>query len=312
MGNDVDDVLALSMLHALQTRGDCKLLGVTITKPDELAGPFVNAMNTFYGRPTIPIGCTHADLTNVPSKFLPLVQAKDGGVFQYPHTLRRSSDAPEAARLLRTLLSREPDGSVVIVQVGYFSNLAALLDTAADTTSPLTGRELVRRKVKLVSLMAGLFKPMGRSQKFGEFNVVQDLKASRKVAAEWPTPMVWSGFEIGIAIPFPAISIERDFDYVAHHPAAEAYYLYQPPPHERPTWDLTSALYAVFSDRGYFGLSEPGQVTVEADGSTHFTAKPDGRDRFLTLDKLQAARVKEAFVQFVSEPPKGVESAAAK
>src|SRR5690348_15323627 len=55
IGNDVDDVLALSMLHALQTRGDCELLAVTITKPDDLAGPFVDALNTFYGRPGLPI-----------------------------------------------------------------------------------------------------------------------------------------------------------------------------------------------------------------------------------------------------------------
>ena len=59
-------------------------------------------------------------------------------------------------------------------------------------------------------------------------------------------------------MPYPAVSIERDFGYVPHHPAAEAYCLYNPPPHERPTWDLTSALYAVRPDRGYFDLSEPG------------------------------------------------------
>ena len=54
IGNDVDDVMALAELHALETRGDCKLLGVTITKPDDLAGPFVDMLNTFYGRPHIP------------------------------------------------------------------------------------------------------------------------------------------------------------------------------------------------------------------------------------------------------------------
>jgi hypothetical protein len=96
VGNDVDDVLALSMLHALQTRGECELLAVTITKPDELAGPFVDAVNTFYGRPGIPIGFTHAKLTNEPSKFLPLAEVKDGGKLRYPHHLSRSSKAPEA------------------------------------------------------------------------------------------------------------------------------------------------------------------------------------------------------------------------
>src|ERR1035441_8317775 len=132
IGNDVDDVLALSVLHAFQTRGECELLAVTITKPDELAGPFVDAVNTFYGRPNIPIGFTHAGLKNEPSKFLPLAETKDGRKLRYPHRLKRSSDAPEATALLRQVLSRQPDRSVVLVQVGYFSNFAALLDTPGD------------------------------------------------------------------------------------------------------------------------------------------------------------------------------------
>ena len=306
VGNDVDDVLALSMLHALESRGDCKLLAVTITKPDELAGPFVDAMNTFYGRPEIPIGFTHAGLKNESSKFLSLADAKDAGLPRYPHRLQRSSDAPAATQLLRKILSQQPAHSVVLIQVGYFSNFAALLDTSADDNSPLLGRELVRQKVSFLSVMAGSFKPIGESKHFLEFNVTQDLPASRKLAEGWPTPIVWSGFEIGIAVPYPAISIERDFAYARHHPAAEAYRLYNPPPHERPTWDLTSTLYAVMPDRGYFGLSSPGRVTVEEDGFTRFTPDPQGRDRFLTLTETQIPRVKEALVQLASQPPAGV------
>src|ERR1035437_5670967 len=300
VGNDVDDVLALSVLHALQTRGECELLAVTITKPDELAGPFVDAVNTFYGRPGIPISFTHAGLTNEPSKFLPLAETKDGRKFRYPHQLRRSSDAPEATSLLRKVLSRQPDRSVVMVQVGYFSNFAALLDTPGDKLSPLVGRDLVQQKVKLLSVMAGGFQTNLHDR---EFNVVMDLPASRRLVPNWPTPIVWSGFEIGIAVPYPAVSIERDFGYVPHHPAAEAYCLYNPPPHERPTWDLTSVLCAVRPDRGYFGLSSPGRVTVEEDGFMRFTPAPEGRDRFLTLTDVQAARVKDALVELVSQPP---------
>lgn len=306
VGNDVDDVLALSVLHALETRGHCTLLGVTITKPDELAGPFVDAVNTFYGRANIPIGYTHAKLKNQPSKFLGLAEIKDGDKLRYPHQLKHSSDAPEATQLLRRLLSHEADHSVVMVQVGFFSNFAALLDTLGDDNSPLSGRELVQRKVKFLSVMAGSFKAIPGQEHFLEFNVVQDLPASRKLAADWPGKIVWSGFEIGIAIPFPAVSIEQDFAYVPHHPAAEAYRLYMPPPHERPTWDLTSVLYAVFSDRDYFGLSAPGQVTVEKDGFTSFHEAVEGRDRFLTLTDVRAARAKEALVQLASEPPENV------
>jgi hypothetical protein len=303
IGNDVDDVLALSMLHAFQSRGDCELLAVTITKPDELAGPFVDAINTFYGRPSIPIGFTRSGLKNEPSKFLPLAEARDGSKLRYPHHLKRSSDAPPATELLRKILSKQPDHSVTLIQVGYFSNLAALLDTSPDRYSSLGGLDLVSAKVKLLSVMAGAFRKIDQNAHYLEYNVTQDLPSARKLASAWPTPIVWSGFEFGISVPFPAFSIEHDFSYVPHHPAAEAYCLYNPPPHERPSWDLTSVLYAVMSDRDYFSLSESGSVTVEADGFTRFVGKPSGRDRFLSLNPVQATRVKEALVQLASEPP---------
>ena len=306
IGNDVDDVLALSLLHALQSRGQCELLAVTITKPDELAGPFVDVMNTFYGRPGIPIGFTRNPVKNDPGKFLPLAEAKDDGHLRYPHRLRRSSELPPATQLLRRILRDQAPRSIVLVQVGYFSNFAALLETPPDADSPLNGEDLVREKVKFLSVMAGAFKTIDRNDHYLEFNVTQDLPAARKLAAKWPTPIVWSGFEIGIAVPYPAVSIERDFQYVKHHPAAEAYCLYEPPPHQRPTWDLTSALYAVCADRAYFGLSVPGQVSIEPDGFTSFKADPQGRDRYLTLTESQAARVKEALVQLASQPPEGL------
>lgn len=304
IGNDVDDALALGLLHALGDRGACELLGVTITRSDELAGPYVDAVNTFYGRPNLPIGFIRAKPETDASKFLLLAEARDGERARYPHDLKRSSDAPDSLRLLRQLLAAQPDGSVVMVQVGYFSNFAALLDTPADDLSPLKGRELIKQKVKLLSLMAGAFQTIGDNNHYPEFNVYKDIPAAQKLSRDWPTPIVWSGFEIGIALPYPAVSIERDFRFVTHHPLAEAYQLYSPTPHERPTWDLTSALYAVLPDRGFFGLSEAGTVMVEADGFTRFTPQANGRDRFLKLDSAQVGRVREALVQLSSQPPK--------
>ena len=56
IGNDVDDALALAMLHAFETRHEARLLAVTITKDNQWAAPYVDLVNTFYGRPDIPIG----------------------------------------------------------------------------------------------------------------------------------------------------------------------------------------------------------------------------------------------------------------
>ena len=304
IGNDVDDVLALAMLHSLMTRGDCDLLAVTVTKSAAQAGPFVDAVNTFYGRPDLPIAVIRRPNTPEPGKFLPLADALADGRPRYPHDLKASAEAADPNQLLRKLLSQQPDNSLALVQVGFFSNFAALLDTPGDESSPLTGKELVKQKVKLLSIMAGSFQTMEHNNHYLEYNVKIDVPAAQKLAKEWPTPIVWSGFEIGIAVPYPHESIERDYNYVPHHPVKESYVLYNPPPHDRPTWDLTAVLYAVHPDRGYFDLSPPGAVTVENDGFTRFQPKAKGRDRFLIMSDLQAARVREALVQLSSQPPR--------
>jgi hypothetical protein len=55
MGNDVDDLIALCMIHSLQKRGACKLLAVTITKDHPQAAAFVDAVNTFMVTRTRPL-----------------------------------------------------------------------------------------------------------------------------------------------------------------------------------------------------------------------------------------------------------------
>jgi purine nucleosidase len=302
IGNDVDDALAIGVIHALQSRGECELLAVTVSKDHPLSAAFVDCLNTFYGRGDIPIGAVRKGPTPNPSPFTVLANQLDNGKPRYPHDLKSGNDAPEATALLRKVLVSQPDDSVVMVQVGLSVNLARLLASPADKYSPMTGRELVQKKVKLLSLMAGAFQPI-EGKVHLEYNVVEDIPSARKLAVDWPTPMIYSGFEIGLAITYPASSIERDYKYVAHHPLAEAYCLFMPPPHNRPTWDLTSVLQAVLPDHGYFTLSEPGRVMVADNGETKFVKEANGPHRYLIADREQEVRVREALVQLASQPP---------
>jgi purine nucleosidase len=300
---DCDDVLALGMIHALESRGVCRLVAVTVSADHALAAPFVDAVNTFYGRGQVPIGVVRPAGVVSDSKYLALADARDDGRARYPHRLALGKDAPGATAVLRAALAAQPDGSVVVVQVGFSTNLARLLDSAPDDRSPLGGEALVRQKVQRLSLMAGAFRPIDGNGRYREYNVAQDVPSARTLAARWPTPMEWSGFEIGVALPYPAVSIERDYGYVPHHPLAEAYVRFMPPPHNRPTWDLTSVLQAAYPDRGYFDLSRPGTVVVEPDGVTRFAPDPAGRHRYLVLKPEQAPRALEALVQLASQPP---------
>lgn len=307
MGNDSDDVMALCMLHTLQTRGAVDLLAVTITKDHPLAAAFVDAINTFYGRPDIPVGVVKNGATKEEGKFNKLAQAKgDGDGLRYPHNLKSGDDAPEATGLLRKLLASQPDGSVTLAQVGFFTNFQRLLASQPDDHSPLNGKDLIAKKVKVLSVMAGAFQTIGWNTRHLEYNVICDIPAAQTLAKEWPTPILWSGFEIGIAAAYPYDSIERDFGYIKHHPLPDAYALYSPKGHHRPTWDPTAVLAAVYPDRGYFTLSPGGTVVVEDNGATVFREGKDGkgRDRYLSMSPEQVGRVREAIVQLCVEPPR--------
>lgn len=304
IGNDIDDALALAMLHAFQDRGECQLLAVTITKDNALAVSFVDLINTFYGHGAVSIGRVQQGKTPEAGKFLqPVVEARDEhGALLYPRRLAPDAPVPEAVMLLRKTLAAQPDGSVAMVQVGFFTNLARLLDSPPDEYSPLTGCELVARKVKLLSLMAGHFTTTG-PLKAGKYNIVIDIPAAQKVFSDWPTPIYVSPWELGAALKYPAISIARDYSYVPHHPVAEGYRHYLKFPYDRPTWDLTSVLYAVRPERDYFAVSDAGKITVDATGKTQFAAVSGGKHFVISATLEQKARVLEAMIELASQPP---------
>jgi inosine-uridine nucleoside N-ribohydrolase len=302
MGNDIDDALALAMLHAFQSRHEANLIAVTVTKDNKWAAPYIDLADTFYGRPEIPIGMVRNGKTpeSSPMIQIPSERRRADGSFVYPHRILDGSQAPEAVSLLRQTLAKQADGSVVIVQVGFSTNLARLLETKGDAASADDGPTLVRKKVRLLSVMGGNFAD-GKS----EFNLAKDVPAAVKLFHDWPTPIVVSGFEVGNALPFPAQRIEHDFAYVQDHPVADAYRSYMKMPYDRPTWDLTAVLYAVRPDENYFSLSQPGTITVLPDGSSHFEPSANGNHRYLIIKDEQRARTLEAMIVLASEPPAG-------
>jgi inosine-uridine nucleoside N-ribohydrolase len=299
MGNDIDDALALSMLHALHSRGEIELKAITVTKDHPSAAPFVDMVNTFYGRYMLPIGMVRDGVTKQPGKYLNgVLEMKDSnGQLVFPRQLRSGTEAPEAVDLIRRTLTRSNDNSVVIIQVGFATNLARLLVLPSDV-------DLVKQKVKLVVAMFGQFPSDEKKPAAREYNVKEDIASAQAWTKDWPTPVVFSGYEVGHQIKFPAESITKDFNY-ATHPVVEAYKLYGTFPYDRSTYDLTAVLYAARPDRGYFGLSEPGTVSVDATGRNFFVPSPNGQHRYLTVNPEQRARVLEALIYLSSEPPHG-------
>ncbi len=294
MGNDIDDALALAMLHSLTSRGECRLIGVTLTNANSFAVPYVRMIDRFYGREALPVGAA-------------LKHLKDGDHDNYlsaalksaPEEYRGSdlhAAAEPAVIVLRRLLAASTE-KVIIVQVGFSTNLAALLDSKGDAISPMNGMELAKTKVALLSAMAGNFVETNP-----EYNVNLDLAAAQNVFERWPTPVLFSGFEIGRDLLYPASSIEKDFTYAKWHPIAVSYRAYNKMPYDRPSWDLTAALAAVRPSSKYFSVSPKGKVHVDDHGTTRFVSG-DGDRQYLVLDAAQRAKALEALILLTSEPP---------
>lgn len=313
IGGDIDDAFALALIHRLADRGSVELLGVTLTNPNEVAARFVAAVNAKYGRPDVPVGVpanSRKDDDQYSAKTLAQKTA-DGAV---EHPVPDGFEPVEAIALLRRLLADAEDGSVVIVQVGYATNLAALLETPGDSISPLTGRELAAKKVRLLSLMGGAFtfdESTAAYRDHKEWNVICDVPAMRKVARDWPSTAVFSGYETGDLVRMSPVNLKNDYrrsptakilyDAFGHWTTRNTNEGYD---HRRPTWDLTAVLFVARPEagRGYFALSEAGEVDVRDDGLTTFRPDPNGRRRVYILDAAARIRVEEAFVNLCSEP----------
>ncbi|MBR3744972.1 MAG: nucleoside hydrolase [Bacteroidales bacterium] len=291
MGNDIDDAMALDMLYKYVEDGKINLLAVMINKEGSAPAEFVDIMNTFYGH-QVPIGVRYggdpAEKGGVNFAEVISGMKDDAGQPVFQRTLEHCDTLPDALSLYRKILSEVPDKSVKIISVGFFGNLGALLENEP---------ELVEKKVVSLTTMGGCFFAPN-----GEFNLLGDLEASRKVFDNWPTEIVTSPFEVGIAICYPGESIENDLEWGIPHPMREGYLAYCPMPHDRPCWDLTATLYAVEGGE-WFTISEPGIISVGEDGVATFTADSAGKQRYLAVTPEQATAIREHFVEILTRKP---------
>ena len=282
LGPDYDDVGAMAVLHALADSGYVDILATLSSNHDESVIPCIDVLNTYFNRPDIPLGAPKSEggvtmTSGHKIKWTEVLPAK------YPHKTKKTSDASDAVEVYRKILSSQPDNSVVICTIGFFTNLKDLLLSAGDEYSSLPGKELVAKKVKHLVSMAGLF-PQGR-----EFNVFCDTPASKVVAEQWPTEIVFSGFEIGNAILTGKKLVASD---IADSPVKDAYVqcFAEGDPDGRQSWDHTAVLVAVKGYEPYYNVERGTFNIVDDEGTNSWT--PDAAGKHLRLiEKLSPAQM---------------------
>lgn len=294
LGPDYDDVGAMALMHALADSGQVNILAVVSSNKDERVIPCIEVLNTYFNRPDIPVGAPKSEggaslTTWHKTKWTEVLPAR------YPHKTARTSDAPDAVKVYRRVLSAQPDNSVVICTIGFFTNLKDLLLSGGDEYSPLSGRDLVAKKVKRLVSMAGLF-PEGK-----EFNVYCDVAASRVVADQWPTEIIFSGFEIGNVIFTGKKLVQMD---VEGSPVKDAYSLClaEGDPDGRMSWDLTAVLVAIKGYEPYYKVERGTFRVVNDEGANDWTPDGEGRDLRL-IERIPAAEMAVLIENYMMHQP---------
>jgi inosine-uridine nucleoside N-ribohydrolase len=175
--SDVDDAGTVALLHALADRGEVKLLAMGISSRHPSSAPCLDALNTYYGRGDIPIGILKGEGGDNGSKYAQTI-AKE-----FPHDLASVEEAPSATSLYRRVLASQPDRSVVIVTVGFLTNVRNLLASGPDDASKLSGEQLVQRKVKAWVCMGGAGTRRRRCTPCGDSAAVWTSSGTYTVAA---------------------------------------------------------------------------------------------------------------------------------
>jgi hypothetical protein len=278
MFSNTDDVGALAIAFALQLKGEAKVIALGVNTRTSRPAVATNswkctaAIAQFYNSGSVPIGSDMPDNgteTNSPDFIGPCSKLASA-----------STTSPDTAvNVYRRALAGQADGSVVMIGVGYFENLSALLDSPADSISPLTGRQLIAQKVKRLVVMGG-----GFPSRSGENNLIGNPAAAQNVASNWPTKLVWSGYEVGDAV-HTGQTISST--HPASSPVRVSYEAFVGPNNWIYSYDLTAVYEAIRPADPLLTEVGPGTNVVNSQGGNTFTTG-SGNQYYLRLSDATA------------------------
>ena len=306
LGNRIDAMLAVAMLNGFTAKSEARRISLSVSKPSIVSAQLADVIAAFYrprpaggfgggvgaiteGMIGMPEGTASAE--DKPALAALLSKTNADGTPLYSSSIKGLVNTAESAVLIRNLLLAQHDGNATIVLAGPATGVVRILGLYRSGPQ-------ITAKCKQLVVAAGTF-PDGPP----EATIKGDVTAARKLFAEWPTPIVAVGSEVGDALPYPGSSIEKDFAWAPAHPVVDAYRALKPMPYDAPAAALAAVLYAVHPDDGYFQLSDPGTISVLDDGRTRFAPGADGKHRFVIVDPAQKERVISLYSAMVSAAP---------
>ncbi len=306
MGSDCDDAGALALLHTLADEGKAEIVACVYSSGRVPYGAAVmEAINVYYGRPEIPVGAAHDDVVGDPvDKMTAEKLARDQAAFG--NRIVHNSDATEQTRLCRRLLADERDRSVTYLTVGHTKGLHDLLLSAPDEISPLSGSELIERKVlRWVALGAlGAANDEGRRTKDWNFFFNDTAPFTEVLVERFPRPVVF--VDAGQDVLTGASLAHTPPGSIVRTAYREWLWSYEQKTLEdqRPSWDLVAALFAVEGLGAFLEDAGEGHLDVDAKAGCRWEAGPGPADHAFVRQKPGVAEALAAYLnERIARPP---------
>ncbi|MDA3873764.1 MAG: DUF5060 domain-containing protein [Kiritimatiellae bacterium] len=300
MQTDCDDAGALAVLHALADLGEVEILATPVGVLNPWSASCTDAINTYYGRPDIPVGQLKGTSgVNITSRFT------QGIAQNFPNDTTAAS-TPDALTVYRQVLADADDNSVTLLSLGYMNNLQNLLNSPADDISPLTGAELIEQKIKVWVCMGGNFPDdylmTGSSD---NVNFRRDPDSVIDCVTNWPGRIEFVGREIGHAMRAGA----RLSQTPSANPVRRAYELYfSGSAQDRHCADIAAVLYAVrgldFEGTTYWGIEDTGSVNFTgSDAKFQWIDPPDVDNQAYITEIRDPDIIDEELEDLMIQPP---------
>ena len=293
MDTDCDDAGALAILHALADNGEVEILATIVSTHYPYSAPCVEAINRYYGRPDILIGAPKSTWTDTGSR---------GSVYahqistEYETTLNTNDDAPDAVTVYRQILAAQESNSVVILSVGYLTNLRDLLESVPDSISPLSGVELVRQKVSFWVCTGGAYPSDYNPAIRG--NYPPDPLSAVIAVRDWPGPIWFSGEGNDIGT---GSLLNRT---PSTNPVRRIYELYVGSGNTRPSWDPIATLFAARSNDVFWTFRTGGHYHIFNNGTYEWRNTPDKDHYVVEYDTGLSPQLRNTLDQLMIQPPK--------
>src|SRR5258708_25610735 len=119
----------------------------------------------------------------------PLEKKNPVGTPVYADGIHKLVDTADPSPLIRNAFTSQVDDNCIVVLAGPATNLVNMLDLPG-------AKDWITRKVRFLAVACGRFADGAPDER-----IKADVKSAKRLFAEWPTPIIAAGTELGEALP---------------------------------------------------------------------------------------------------------------